>query len=466
MLLTADWLLPISAPPVADGAVLVSEGRIAAVGSADELRARYPQVQTHEYPGCALLPGLINAHTHLDYSAFKGFAAPSGFSRWMGRFLRARVRLDSEDLAASATWGAYECLRNGVTSIADTSYEGTTVARAARAAGLRARVYLEVFGLDDGKLESTVSGLRDGLRRVREASGSSGEAGAGALGGGPSVEWGVSPHAPYTVSQALYREVARMARGEGLHVATHVGESVAEARLLAGRLSALALVYRLAHLRVKHHWRPPMVSSVRYVADADALGPETLVVHAVQSSAEDIALLAQSGVAVAHCPRSNLFLHCGVAPIAEMRSAGVTVGLGTDSLASNDSLDMLAEMRAAVSVSRTLRAGLSAADVLRMATLDGARALGWGALMGSLEQGKLADVVAVSLPRGEVAHVEESLAETVMAGEVLMTMVGGRVAYEGEDPPSAAVKDMEAVRAKLSVSDRRSKSIHSYSHGP
>jgi 5-methylthioadenosine/S-adenosylhomocysteine deaminase len=131
VLLCADWVLPISGPPIAKGAVRVVNGVIEAVGSAAELRADYAGEEVREFPGCVLLPGLVNTHTHLDYSAFRGFTRPSAFSTWMLRLLLTRGRLETGDYEASALWGAYECARSGVTSIADTSYEGWTVARAA-----------------------------------------------------------------------------------------------------------------------------------------------------------------------------------------------------------------------------------------------------------------------------------------------------------------------------------------------
>jgi cytosine/adenosine deaminase-related metal-dependent hydrolase len=533
VLLCADWVLPISSPPIADGAVLVVDGAIGAVGPAAELRARLPGEQTRTFPGCALLPGLVNVHTHLDYSAFRGFSSSCGFSRWILRLLRARRKLDSDDLAASALWGAYECARRGVTAIADTSYEGWTAAGAARAARGRARaghggrpprVYLESFGLDDAELPATIKRLEARLERAkREGSAVAGASGYGAdralsagreLGAesgsgksrtrgvcGPPAEWGLSPHAPYTVSERLYREMARFARRAGLRMATHVAESRAEVKLLATGSSALAFAYKAAHLWTGQRWIPPGVSPVRYVAGSDALGPDTLVVHAVQVNSDDIATLAGSEAPVAHCPRSNLRLRCGIAPVAELRAAGITVGLGTDSLASNDSLDMFAEMRTALQLSREhalhdarsaarARAGgangptptaelrLAApnhADVLRMATLEGARALGWDHLVGSLEAGKRADIIALRLPEAELGRAMSPGAATARkhrgvpawadvdpvaalvgaatADDVQMTMVEGAAVYDGAGCPADVVRGLSVVRAKLGLKD-------------
>ncbi len=444
----------MSHPPILGGGVRVAAGVIREVGLAAELRARYPDEQVLESAGCALLPGLINAHSHLDLSAFKGLLPTSRFSWWMLRLLKVRRKLDSDDLAASALWGAHECLRNGVTAVADTSFEGVTVARAARATGLRARVYLEVFGLDDACLSETMERLEARLERARDE----GERPAMAA-TGPSVEWGVSPHAPYTVSKQLYAEAARFARRAGLRMATHVAESRAEVRLLEKGSGALALVYKAAHLWTGHRWKPPGVSPLRHVAAAQALGPDMLAVHAVQVESDDIALLVASGTSVAHCPRSNTHLKCGVAPVAVMRAAGVTVGLGTDSLASNDSLDMLAEMRAALEAGRgpASRAeadgslSLSPCAVLRMATLDGARALGWETSVGSLEVGKRADLTVVRLPDGRATDGEDALAEAVMGGEVRMTMVDGAVVYRDTTFPEEVVAGLDKVRRKLGV---------------
>ena len=189
-----------------------------------------------------------------------------------------------------------------------------------------------------------------------------------------------------------------------------------------------------------------------------------LAVHAVQADAGDVARLAATATPVAHCPRSNLRLHCGIAPVAEMMAAGVVVGLGTDSLASNDSLDMFAEMRAALAVSReraaagALQPPLTAEAVLRMATLDGARALGWDHLIGSLEAGKRADVVAVGLSQSATGEAEldpVALIVSVAAAEhVRLTMVDGRVIYDAKESP--AVPDemaagFFAVRRKLGL---------------
>ncbi len=354
------------------------------------------------------------------------------------------MRLDADDLAASALWGAHECLRYGVTSIADTSYGGGTVASAALTTGLRARVYLEVFSLDDDRLGATMERLSASLETAQAESGAAAR-----------LEWGISPHAPYTVSQPLYREVAELARRSGLRMASHVAESTTEVRLLARGSAPAALAYRLAGRLTGGRWRLSATRPVQYLAEAGALGADMLAVHAVQVDRKDIDTLAASGSAVAHCPRSNTALRCGEAPVVAMRMAGITVGLGTDSLASNESLDMLAEMRAALQVSqaRATWAGtcaLAPSEVVRMATLDGACALGWGGVIGSLEAGKRADIAVVYLPEGLSQDLcADDLARAVMGGEVRVTILDGEAAYSGGAAPPDVLAGLAAVRLKL-----------------
>ena len=369
-LIEADWVVPISSPPFAHGAVLVRDGRIEAVGPAAELRAQcgFDSLQgggehVRSFPGCVLLPGLVNAHSHLDYSAFQGFSPSCGFGEWMLRLLRSRRKLTAEDYAASARWGAEECARNGITCIADTSFEGSTVARAAGEAGLRARVYLEVIGLDEAELPAVMERTEERLSAL-----------------GPYrtslVDLGLSPHAPYTVSWRLYREIARYADREGLHLATHVAESAAEVEFLERGAGSIARAYKAARLWKGDRWSAPGLRPGAYLASAGALGPATLAVHCVHLDDAEVGVLAGAGAAVAHCPRSNARLRCGIAPVAALRKAGVRVGLGTDSLASNDSLDMFAEMRAALAAAQVRAAAYAAPNTGRTAARTRARPRG------------------------------------------------------------------------------------------
>src|SRR5581483_7856943 len=296
--------------------------------------------------GAAILPGLVNAHTHLEYAVYAGFGDGLPFSLWLLDHAARKSRLGLPEMEAIARAGAADCLASGVTTVGDCSFSGAA-ATACAELGLRATVFLELFDLDGF-----------GRERFEET--------RSRIGGSLSdrVRLGVSPHAPYTCSPALYRESLEL----GLPLATHLNESQDELDWLAdGTGPWRALAGRLP---------PPLGrSGIRALAEEGLLRGGVLAAHCVVVDDEEIGLLARSGVAVAHCPRSNALLGCGIAPLAALRAAGVTVGLGTDSPASTPSFDLFDELRAAVAVARARERrsdALDAAGALELATIPGA----------------------------------------------------------------------------------------------
>jgi 5-methylthioadenosine/S-adenosylhomocysteine deaminase len=422
VIVSADWVLPVSGPPIPNGAVANEDGRIAAVGPAAELgRGRH-------FPNAAIVPGFVNAHSHLEYAVYAGFGDGLPFPDWIGLHVERKGRIAFEDMEAIARLGAAECLRSGITAVGDCSFSGAA-ATACADVGLRATIYLEVFGETSGPVAERFEPMRE-----RIASSLS-----------DRVRLGISPHAPYTCSLDLYRACDAL----GLPVATHIAESEDENEFLR---SGGGGWQAFADLLVK----PLGTTGIRALADAGMLGPHVLAAHCVVADEEEIALLAEHDVAVAHCPRSNALLGLGIAPIADLHAAGVRVGLGTDSPASTTSFDMFEEMRTAVSLAR-LRSGSSAAmpagRALELATLGSAAALGLDAELGSLDPGKQADLAVVSLEGSPYLPWEDPAAAVVMGGSasrVLLTMVGGEVPYEAESYPwhELQQKGIEA-RAKL-----------------
>jgi cytosine/adenosine deaminase-related metal-dependent hydrolase len=349
----------------------------------------------------------VNAHSHLEYAVYAGFGDGLPFAPWLGVHVERKQRIGFEEMLASARLGAAECLRSGVTCVGDSSFCGAS-APAAAELGLRAIVYLEVFGSDTRQ-------LRERFERNRERVESSFS---------DRVRLGISPHAPYTVSLDLYAACAEL----GLPMATHLAESSAEQEWLTrgtGPWTELAQMLTL----------PLGETGVRALARAGLLRPGLVAAHCVKVERDEIALLAEHGVAVAHCPRSNALLGCGIAPVAELRAAGVTVGLGTDSPASTPSFDMFDEMRAAVAVARARAEDPSAAgprDALELATLGAARALGLGEEVGSIVPGKRADLIVVSLEGSPYLPWEDPAGGVVFGGSpqrILLTLVEGTTAY-------------------------------------
>jgi cytosine/adenosine deaminase-related metal-dependent hydrolase len=399
--LSADWVVPVDGPPLPDGAVAIEDGLVAAVGPVDELG------EGERFPGSVILPGFVNAHTHLEYAVYAGFGDGLSFGPWIAIHVERKQRIDLEDMEAIARLGALECLRSGVTTVGDCSFVGAA-ATACADVGLDAIVYLEVFGQDADAVE------RFELMRDRVGASLS-----------DGVRLGISPHAPYTCSLELYRACAELE----LPTATHLAESDDETEYL---LSGSGPWEAFADMLV-----PPLgTTGIRALASEGLLGQHVLAAHCVQADEEEIELLATHDVAVAHCPRSNAYLGCGSAPLAALREAGVRVCIATDSPASTPSFDMFDELRAAVAGARAREKrpdALSAADALELATLGGARALGLERDRGSLTPGKRADLTILSLEGSPFVPWEDPVTATVLGGSpsrVVATLVSGQTRYQ------------------------------------
>jgi cytosine/adenosine deaminase-related metal-dependent hydrolase len=400
--LSADWVLPVEGQPIENGAVAIEDGAIAAVGTAAELGAG------ERFPEAAIVPGFVNAHTHLEYAVYAGFGDGLSFGPWISTHVERKQRLDRSDMEAIARLGAAECLRSGITTVGDLAFSGAS-AHACAELGLRAIVYLEVFGRDPD----------DALRQFEQKR----EYAAPVV--SELVRIGVSPHAPYTCTTEVYAVAASL----GVPVATHLNESADELDWL---LRGEGPWEPLAEMLVE----PYGESGIRRLAGAGLLDERVVAAHCVKVDDEEIALLARNGVAVAHCPRSNALLGCGIAPLDELRAAGLRVGVGTDGVSSVPSHDFFAELRTVIASARARRedaGALSAAEALELATLGGARALGLDADTGSLVPGKRADIAVVSLSGSPYLPWEDPAAAVVFGGSperILATLVDGQTRYE------------------------------------
>ena len=424
--LSADWVLPIEGPPIEDGAVAIDDGRIAAVGTRDELGAG-----TH-YDDAVLLPGFVNAHSHIEYAVYAGFGdSLIDFAEWIRLHTERKRRIGWEEYVDIARLGAAECLRSGIATIGDCSFSGAA-AVAMDELGLRGIAYLEVFGADPAEAMEQFEELRD----------------RAAAHFGERVAVGVSPHAPYSVSAAVYHACAEL----GLPVATHISESESEVRYLLDGGGAWETIPWLVD--------PPGTTGTRLLAREGLLGPHFLAAHCVVVEPEEIALLAEHDVAVAHCPRSNAYVGCGIAPLRELRGAGLRVGVGTDGVSSTPSHDYFDELRAVVMMARARERrpdAMTGAEALELATLGGARALRLEAEVGSLAPGKRADLAVVSVEGSPYVPVEDPAAAVVFGGSperVLATYVDGEPRYErgGMNWHELTVAAHSARRAMLAVS--------------
>lgn len=381
----AAWVLPIAGRPIRDGWVAVERGRIVAVGGP----GGYP---TNSRAGdvpyeLAILPGLVNAHTHLELSWMAGLVPPSAS---MGRWIRALMALrrqgpPPEDVRRQAAAAVDSARASGTVAFGDI---GNTLLSAdvLADAGMRAVLFHELigFGAGDGRARAA-----EGAERVAAAV-------------RPPVTPGLSPHAPYSVSPDLFRAIADEAAARGLPTSVHLAESREEVEfLMAGRGEIAETLKQLGGWN--EAWSPPGIDPAEYLDRMGVLRPGLLVVHGTQLSAHALARLAERRCVIVSCPRSNRWVGAGDPPLDAFYASGAPVAFGTDSLASAPDLDMFAELSAA----RAL-ATVPPAMLLESATIHGAAALGFAADLGTIEPGKRAELIAVRVPPG-VEDVEEYL---------------------------------------------------------
>lgn len=401
--------------PLKGGAVLIGpDGRISGVedegGERASQKAAPSVLETPDGTAVprqtVLLPGLVNAHSHLELTGLGGRVTEDDFPAWIAHLVRLWRERDPSEYLNAARQGIKDSWAMGVTTIADCGATGS-VLQALHELGGSGIAYHEVFGPDPEQADAALEGWAQRLNELRRFE-------------TRRARLGASPHAPYTVSGPLYRLAAAHARKEKLPIAVHVAESPLETDFVRNAEGGFADSQRARGLRPE----PRGLTPVAWLDKQGVFGPDTVAIHCCTVDGEDIDTLARRGAGVAHCPRSNRRHHRIDAPLAQLYAAGLRVGVGTDSVASVAPLDLLAEARRA----RDL-ASLDAQEALALATLGAARAIGLGAEIGSLAAGKWGDVVAVEIPAVEDPT---ALFEAVLATgptEVRTTWLGGREVY-------------------------------------
>lgn len=388
-LIKARWIIPVEPEgTVLEGhALAIRAGRVVDLLPAAHAEQRYQAATVHELPEHALIPGLVNTHTHVAMALMRGLADDLPLMQWLrehiwpaeGRWVGAEFVEDGTLLAMA------EMLRGGITCFNDMYFFPEITAHAAARAGMRAALGLIVIDFPTAWASSADEYIAKGLALFDQHKDEA------------LLSFCFAPHAPYTVSDEPLKRIRTLANELDLPVHMHVHETAHEVEESMARFGMRPLE-RLAQLGL--------------------VGPNLLAVHMTQLNDAEIAHLAGAGAHVLHCPESNLKLASGFCPVQKLLEAGVNVCLGTDGAASNNDLDLLGEMRTAALLAKGVAgdaAALPAATALRMATLDGARALGLGEETGSLVPGKSADVVAVDLGAIESRPVYHPLSQLVYA---------------------------------------------------
>jgi 5-methylthioadenosine/S-adenosylhomocysteine deaminase len=383
----ARLVVPVTQPPIENGCVVEDEGKIVYVGNVESA----PAAEDHDFGDAVLLPGLINAHTHLELTSMRGFLEDLCFNDWIDRLRSSRKEaLTDEMLLDSARYGIVEGLHAGITTYADTCATGFVMI-AMLELGVRGIMFQETFGSGPEQCDASIKALR---ARVAELAPKQTDL----------VRLGISPHAPYTVSDVLYAACADFAREDGWRMGLHIAESASEQELVISGTGPFAEEWKERDLEVVPRGRSP----VALLEKTGCLATSPLLIHAVRLDSEDVELIARHNCTVAHCPASNAKFGHGIAPLAGFLEAGITVGLGSDSVASNNRMDILEEARLAVLFQRALHRNettIPAHTALELATIGGARALRIDDRVGSLEVGKDADLSVFSLSAAHVTPI-------------------------------------------------------------
>ena len=369
--LVPDWVVPIQPQAVVltDHDVVIEGSVIAAVLPRDQAAQQFPAAEVVSLPGQVLLPGLVNTHTHAAMTLLRGFADDLPLLEWLEqRIWPTEGRwVDAEFVADGTTIACYEMVRGGTTTFNDMYfYPGEAVASAQRA-GLRIVAGITYVAAPTRYASNEAESIERGIAAADQWRDTD------------RVTFALAPHSTYAASVASWERAGSLAADLGVGIHSHINETWGE-----------------VERHIAHHRRP----SIQWLADQGALSPTFLAAHAVHMTDHDLAIAAEYGVGVSHCPSSNLKLASGFAKVKKMMDAGITVGIGTDGAASNNRLDMFQEMRTAALLAKAVAkdgAAVDAHTALQMATLSGARALGLADLIGSVVPGKQADLISVDL---------------------------------------------------------------------
>lgn len=416
-ILTANYVVPIVAPPIEEGGVAIDGSEMVAVGKSAEIFAQFPDAEIEDFGDAAILPGFVNCHSHLELTSMRGSLddVEHDFPAWLLKLNDMRAKLSEQQIREAAVAGAVEGIQAGVTCFGDIGRYGVAGFEALKSVGLRGVLFQETeFSADNATAGSDFKKLIEKFESLRETE-------------TDLVKVGISPHSPYTVSPQLFELIADYAVKNNVRLTIHAAESKDENELLRDGTGFLTDVYKKYGVT----WQSPHCSPIEYLDRLGVLRAKPLLAHCVTVSESDIELIAKSGSSIAHCTKSNAKFGHGYAPFETFLDAGIAVGFGSDSVASNNICDILEESRFAALTARNRENSkrfISAKEMLETATLGGAGALQLDDKIGTLEPGKQADILVVSLTntaQQPVNDIHTALVFASNARDVLMTMVAG-----------------------------------------
>lgn len=408
-ILSAPWIIPIEpAKQVLENHCLViDKGKIIDLLPVTDAKTRYQTLDWQELPETVLMPGLVNTHTHAAMNLLRGLADDLPLMEWLYNHIwpAEKKLMNADTVKAGSLKAIQEMLASGITCFNDMYGYPLATADAAIESGIRATIGLTVmeFPAFEASSEQHFIELIHQYYQPNLH---------------PRIDFSLAPHAPYTVSDHAFREIAQLSKEWGTKVHLHLCETTDETQ----------------QTLEKYHMRP-----IERMEKLGLINDRLIAVHMVDVNQDEVALLAKSGVSIAHCPESNLKLAAGTAPIAEYLQHGINVALGTDSAVSNNNLDMIGELRTASLLAKGLSKDptlLPAHEALTMATLNGAKALGLDDKIGSLAIGKCADIIAIDLSQPflqPIHNIFSTIAYTIDRTQVSHTWVDGKLVFKKHD---------------------------------
>ena len=429
ILITGGTVVTMAGPNIDQGSVVIRNGEIVAVGPSSEIDRSFNARTVIRAGGHAVVPGFVNAHTHVPMTLFRGIADDRELMDWLTNFIfpAEAKNVDREFVKWGTRLAAAEMIRSGTTTFADMYYFESDIARETKAAGLRAvlgETLIDFPAPDNKTWDAAIEYMRGYVKQWK---------------GDRLITPAFAPHAPYTVSKEHLQQVRALATELGIPILIHVSETKDELRQVAE----------------KQHGLTPGA----YLDSIGFLGDDVVAAHGVHLTAGEMQTFAAKKTGVAHCPESNQMLASGVAPIVDMIKAGMEVGLGTDGPAgSNNNLDMIEEAASAARLQKVMRNdpnAISAREVLRLATIGGAQVLGLADKVGTLERGKRADVVIIDLQQARtqpVYSVESAIVYAASGSAVVTTIVDGKILMRRRE--LLTVDEAEVVRKAKEYRDK------------
>lgn len=450
MILCAKYVFPVSEKPIENAGVLIHDDKIVEVGKTRELLSRYPNEDVKDLRMAAIMPGFVNLHTRLERTMLRGTVADEPYAKWLLKTYHLSSKMSNEEKYDAACVGCVEAIRTGVTTVADISFTDNPV-RALSEYGLRGVVFRDTCNLEKTEVDKTVEEAKREIYEWQEKTCDD------------KVKIGVSPSAVFETHPLMFTQCAKLAREENLPLQVRVGGSVEELEFIM-RGTSMFRKHASGYVELTHAtvppWLPFGVRPVELLKNWGAFEADQLsVVHAIHVNDADIATFRQFGAGICSCPASEAQLGMGIAPLSDFLKAGLNVGLGSDSPAASEAHGMLSEMRFGMLLHRAsyVKRFFKSSQILKLCTLGGAKVLHMDDKIGTLEPGKLADIVAVDLSKSlQIVELNpiSAVINSCTSSDVELTMVGGKILYEDgsfffDQDPLEMLQKMKESRKKL-----------------